>query len=149
MLPSFLQIQNLLNTYAARIDAGDFAGVGELFAHGRITVEENDVAVEGAAEVQQMYESWTRRYPDDGTPHTKHVTTNLVFDELDEETGSARTWTYVTVFQQTGEQTIEPILQGRYHDRFECVDGTWRFAHRHMYNDRLGDLSQHLLQDFG
>ena len=30
------EIENLLHTYAERIDAGDLEGVADLFAHGRI-----------------------------------------------------------------------------------------------------------------
>jgi ketosteroid isomerase-like protein len=146
MLPSHVQIQNLIGMYAERIDAGDFAGIGGLFAHAVITVEGSQARTAGARDIQAMYEQWTRRYADDGTPHTKHVTTNLIID-IDENAGTATCRSYITVFQQTPSLPLQPILQGRYHDRFERVDGTWRFAHRHMFNDRLGDLSQHLLQD--
>jgi len=146
MMPSHVQIQNLLFTYAERVDTGDFAGVGEIFAHATVTVEGSPNSTRGAKNIQKMYEEWTRRYPDDGTPHTKHVTTNLIID-VDEEAGTATCRSYITVFQQTATLPLQPILQGRYHDRFERVDGRWRFKHRHMFNDRLGDLSQHLLQD--
>ena len=146
MLPSHVQIQNLIGMYAERIDLGDFAGIGELFAHAVITVEGSHARTAGAKDIQAMYEQWTRRYPDDGTPHTKHVTTNLII-EIDEAAGTATCRSYIAVFQQTASLPLQPILQGRYHDRFERVDGKWRFVHRHMFNDRLGDLSQHLLQD--
>jgi ketosteroid isomerase-like protein len=146
MISAHAQIQNLLFMYAERVDTGDFAGVGEIFAHAVITVEGSQNATHGAKNIQRMYEEWTRRYPDDGTPHTKHVTTNLII-EVDEDAGTATCRSYVTVFQHTATLALQPILQGRYHDRFERVDGKWRFTHRHMFNDRLGDLSQHLLQD--
>jgi len=146
MLPAHLQIQNLIGMYAERIDRGDFAGIGELFTHAVITVEGSQARTAGAKDIEAMYAQWTRRYADDGTPHTKHVTTNLII-EIDEEAGSATCRSYITVFQQTPNLPLQPILQGRYHDRFERVEGKWRFAHRHMFNDRLGDLSQHLLQD--
>ncbi len=146
MLPSHVQIQNLIGMYAERLDSGDFVAVGELFAHAVITVEGSQARTAGANDIQAMYEQWTRRYSDDGTPHTKHVTTNLIID-IDEDAGTATCRSYITVFQQTPSLPLQPILQGRYHDRLERVNGAWRFAHRHMFNDRLGDLSQHLLQD--
>jgi len=146
MLPSHMQIQNLLGMYAERLDAGDFAGVAELFAHAVITVERLDTRAKGVGEVRTMYEEATRRFADDGTPHTKHVTTNFIID-LDEEAGAATCRSYFTVFQETPDLPLQPIVQGRYHDRFERVDGRWRFAHRHMLTDRVGDLSQHLLRD--
>jgi len=145
-LPSYVQIQNLLGTYAERIDAGDFAGVAELFAHAVITVERLDTHAAGVQEVEALYEQATRRFPDDGTPHTKHVTTNLII-EVDEEAGSATCRSYFSVFQEAPGLPWQPIVQGRYRDRFERVDGRWRFAHRHMITDLVGNLSQHLLHD--
>ena len=68
------EIANLLFEYAARIDAGDFAGVAELFRDGRILTEFGEVV--GYEAVLDMYRSSTRLYPD-GTPRTRHITTNL------------------------------------------------------------------------
>ncbi|MFN8625992.1 MAG: nuclear transport factor 2 family protein [Candidatus Binatia bacterium] len=146
VLPPYVQIQNLLGTYAERLDAGDFAGVAELFAHAAITVERLDTHAAGVAEVQALYEQATRRFPDDGTPHTKHVTTNLII-EIDDAAGSASCRSYFSVFQMTPDLPLQPIIQGRYRDRFESVDGRWRFAHRHMITDLVGNLSQHLLHE--
>lgn len=143
MIPE-IAVANLVYRYAERIDAGDFDGVAELFRHGEITVEGSDVRRTGVDEVRSMYEGWTRRY-DDGTPRTKHVTTNLLI----EVNGGERTATcrsYFTVLQQTEDLHLQPIIAGRYHDRFERVDEEWRFVHRHMITDLVGDLSRHLLQ---
>ena len=146
MLSGFFAIPNLIATYAERIDLGDFEGVGALFEHATITVEENDVVVHGKDEAQAMYEQWTRRYEDTGTPKTRHVTTNLILD-VDDEAGTGTCRCYFTVLQRTDTLPFQPIIAGRYHDRFERVDGVWRFAHRHMLNDLTGDLSQHMLAD--
>jgi hypothetical protein len=40
--------------------------------------------------------------------------------------------------------TLGPVLAGRYHDRFQRVDGAWRFAERTVYPDLIGDLSGHM-----
>jgi hypothetical protein len=32
-------------------------------------------------------------------------------------------------------------------DRFERVDGAWRFAQRHMIVDHIGDVREHLAFD--
>ena len=138
-------IANLIATYAARIDAGDFAGVAALFEHAVITSEGTDVESRGVAAVQAMYDGWTRRF-DDGTPRTKHVTTNLNI-AVDGDTATCRS--YFTVFQQTDALALQPIIAGRYHDEFAVVDGAWHFTRRHMFSDLFGELSQHLLQDFG
>ncbi|NIY64220.1 nuclear transport factor 2 family protein [Streptomyces malaysiensis] len=141
-------IPNLLARYAELIDTGDFQGLGRLFAHATITVEENDLEVSGEGEVRAMYERWTRLYADNGSPHTRHVTTNPILD-VDDEGGTATCRSYVTVFQCTDALPLQPILSGRYRDRFRRVDGQWRFEHRHMINEYIGDLSHHMLQAFG
>ena len=142
--PGEIAIANLVFRYAERIDGGDFEGVADLFRFGEITTEGTALCRRGYDQVLEMYEGWTRRY-EDGTPRTKHVTTNLII-ELDEESGTAECRSYFTVLQQTGALPLQPIIAGRYRDRFERVDDTWRFARRHIVTDLVGDLSQHLLQ---
>lgn len=145
------EIERLLHTYAERIDAGDFAGVGELFAHGRIAAvpgATREQMVSGRDAVVALYEATTRRYDDDGTPHTKHLVTNVVVDlEPGGATASARS--YYTVLQQVGGSPLQPIVAGRYHDTFQRVDGCWYFDTRTIFVDLLGDVSRHLLIDLG
>ena len=80
-------ITKLIYTYAERIDAGDFAGVGELFAHATLTFEGFGDAVTGQDAIAALYGRTTRRY-EDGTPRTKHVMTNVMVDVDDD--GDAR-----------------------------------------------------------
>ena len=64
------EIENLIYTYAERIDAGDLTGVAELFAHGRIEAAPDAPALDrGRERVRELYEGSTRLY-DDGTPRT-------------------------------------------------------------------------------
>ena len=142
MADNYRLIENLVYLYAERIDRGDLAGVAELFRHGRIQAGPG-VVFEGADEVRRMYDGATRLY-DDGTPRTKHVTTNVQVD-VDEEAGSGAARSYYTVFQQTDELPLQPIIAGRYHDTFHLVDGEWWFDTREMFVDLAGDLSHHLL----
>lgn len=139
-------IENLVYAYAERIDAGDLSGVAWLFRHGRVEAAPGMV-FEGAEEVRGLYASATRLY-EDGTPRTKHVTTNVVVDvdvDDDAERGTARS--YYTVFQQTDELPLQPIIAGRYHDTFHRVEGMWCFDTREIHIDLTGDLSHHLLFD--
>ena len=132
--------------YAERVDLGDFAGVAELFAHAKYKGGgPDDPGVDGAGPVQQILESMVRRY-DDGTPRTKHVTTNLVID-ADEDAGTATARSYYTVLQQLDGFPLQPIIAGRYHDAFERVDGEWRLTERVIFCDLIGDLSRHLTVD--
>jgi hypothetical protein len=144
-VPAHVAVANLVYAYAERIDLGDFAGMAELFRHAVVTADGSDERAEGAEAVLAMYESFTRRYEDNGTPHTKHVTTNLII-EVDEPAATATCRSYFTVMQQTSALALQPIIAGRYHDRFERVDGTWRFSHRHIISELFGDLSQHMLR---
>ncbi|TMK54946.1 MAG: nuclear transport factor 2 family protein [Actinobacteria bacterium] len=142
-------IENLLYTYAERIDAGDLEGVADLFAHGQITAQADTTTAqrfEGRDEVLGMYEAATRLYEDNGTPHTKHVTTNAIID-VDERAGTAVARSYYTVFQQTDALPLQPIIAGRYHDTFKRIDGAWWFDTRTMFVDLVGDLSHHLLYE--
>jgi 3-phenylpropionate/cinnamic acid dioxygenase small subunit len=66
---------------------------------------------------------------DDGTPRTRHVTSNIII-EVDEDAGTARSRAYYTVFQAALDFALQPIACGRYRDRFERVDGKWYFAER-------------------
>ncbi len=93
------EIENLLYRYAEAIDAGDFEGIGALFAHGAIADADGNPMAQGAEAVTRLYESTTRRYPD-GTPRSHHVITNPII-EIDEEAGTATGRTRYTVFQAT------------------------------------------------
>jgi hypothetical protein len=137
-------VENLVYAYAERIDAGDLAGVGELFRHGRIQAAPG-VVFEGSDEVRGLYEGATRLY-EDGTPRTRHVTTNVAV-EVDEGAGTAVARSYYTVFQQTDALALQPIIAGRYHDTFHRLEGRWWFDTREMFVDLKGDLSHHLLFD--
>jgi len=142
MPDSAREIENLVYTYAERIDAGDLAGVAELFRHGRIEAAPG-VIVEGAEKVRRLYEGSTRLY-DDGTPRSRHVTTNVII-EVDDDAGTAAARASYVVFQQTDELPLQPIIAGRYRDTFHRVDGEWCFDTRQMFVDLTGDLSRHLL----
>ena len=138
-------VARLIHTYAERIDAGDFAGVGGLFTHGRIALEDGTLVADGADAVEALYVATTRRY-DDGTPHTKHVTTNVIVEAARGGT-DAEARSYFTVFQGLADFPLQAIISGRYHDTFERIDGTWWFAERRMIPELYGDLSRHLLID--
>jgi 3-phenylpropionate/cinnamic acid dioxygenase small subunit len=132
-------IAALLFAYAERLDAGDFAGVAALFAAG-VFRSDRGGRYEGAAAVRDVLERLVILH-EDGTPKTKHVTTNLVI-EVDAMSATARS--YFTVLQATAKVPLQPIVAGRYHDRFEQRDGIWYFAERLIYVDLVGDVSDHL-----
>ena len=135
-------IAALVHGYAERIDAGDLDGVGALF-EGAVYRSERGGRYEGAEAVAAVLRKLVKLH-DDGTPRTKHVTTNLVID-VDAAAGTALARSYFTVLQQTAAIALQPIVAGRYHDRFVRRDGgAWRFAERLIFMDLVGDLSDHL-----
>ena len=145
MSDSAREIENLLYTYAERIDAGDLDGVAALFEHGRIAGMENgppETVFEGTARVRQMYDMATRLY-DDGTPKTKHLTSNVQI-YVDEDAGTARGSAYYCVTQATPDLPLQIIVTGHYRDTFHRIDGAWWFDTRTMYVDQVGDTSHHL-----
>jgi 3-phenylpropionate/cinnamic acid dioxygenase small subunit len=143
MSDSQREIERLLFLYAERIDLGDFDGVADLFAQAVLKGPVGDTGVRGRDAVLALYAASTRRY-EDGTPRTKHVTSNLIV-EVDDGAGRASARSYFTVFQALPDFPLQAIIAGRYHDRFERVGGLWRFSERRMLPELFGDLSRHLL----
>jgi ketosteroid isomerase-like protein len=139
-------VTTLIYTYAERIDAGDFAGIGELFAHATLTFEGFGDAVTGHQDIAALYERTTRRY-DNGTPRTKHVMTNMIVEVADDGL-SAQSRSYFTVLQAVpGALALQPVIAGRYRHGFSCVDDQWRVDTMHIMIDLMGDLSHHMLFD--
>jgi hypothetical protein len=66
--------------------------------------------------------------------------------DTDDQAGTATARSYVTVFQARPGLTLQPIMSGRYHDRFQRRDGCWRFTERRVLIDLTGDLTGHLRQ---
>ena len=138
------QIENLIYTYAERIDNGDLQGVAELFRDAEIVSTVHAVRRTGCDQVLQMYQHSCRLYEATGTPLTKHLTTNVII-ELNENGQEASARSYYTVIQATDALPLQPIISGRYKDRFRKVDTQWQFASREMLVDLIGDCSAHLL----
>jgi ketosteroid isomerase-like protein len=139
-------ITKLIYTYAERIDAGDFAGVAEVFARATLTFEGFGDAVAGREAIAALYTRTTRRY-EDGTPRTKHVMTNVMVDVADDgETASSRS--YFTVLQAVpGEFALQPVIAGRYRHTYTLMDDRWEVATMHITIDLVGDLGHHMLFD--
>jgi 3-phenylpropionate/cinnamic acid dioxygenase small subunit len=133
-------IENLIATYAELVDDGDFAGVGTLLADAVFTGSAG--SVRGRDAIEKTLRDNLIVY-EDGTPRTKHVTTNIVI-EVDEQAGTAVARSYFTALQALPDMALQPIVSGRYHDRFERRDGQWRFVERGVQTDLLGDVSRHV-----
>ena len=136
-------IENLMFLYAEAIDGGDFAAIGELFAHGRMVGPDGGISGEGREGVKAIYDNSTVLF-EDGTPKTQHVTTNLIF-EFEEDGRVARVRSRFTVFQALPDFPLQPIITGHYADTFRYDEEKgWHFTERRMRPVLLGDLSRHL-----
>ena len=138
-------VEALLYRYADAIDAGDLTALGGLFRHGRIAQQTPSgprTIAEGSDAIEAFYRSLVIVY-DDGTPRTRHITTNVTID-VDEAAGTATGTASYTVFQATDTLALQPIIVGRYRDSFHLVEGEWWFDTRAMAVDLTGDLSRHL-----
>lgn len=140
------QIENLIYTYAERIDDGNLEGVAELFRNAKIVSPAHNVTCAGYDEVLKMYQLSCRLYETTGTPQTKHLTTNVIVD-IYEDGASASARSYYTVIQATNSLLLQPIISGKYRDQFRKHNSSWEFSEREMIVDLKGDCSAHLLYD--
>ncbi len=99
----------------------------------------------GAEAAADLFAATTRRFAD-GTPRTKHLTTNSIV-ELSDDRRRADVRSYFVVLQQIDDGPLQPIAAGRYHDRLALVDDRWEFRERMMLPEMFGDVSNHLLFD--
>jgi ketosteroid isomerase-like protein len=139
------QIRNLLGRYCALMDAGDFAGLADLFKDATLADEHGAVFATGSEEVLALWTAQTHIY--DGSPRTRHVTANPVIDVDEAERTATATSSYV-VFQGVDGFPLQPIVSGRYADTFaRDAEGRWHWTQRRYALDHVGDLSHHLRSD--
>lgn len=138
-----LEIAELLYRYAELIDAGDFDGVGQLLSRATFGGAKTP-SVSGAENIAGLFAMTTRRFPDGGTPKTRHLVLNALID-LDGDSAAARS-TFLVV-QATDAVAFQPIVAGRYYDRFARDGDGWYFAERRADVEMVGDVSDHLLID--
>lgn len=130
------QITALVYDYCELFDTGRFDEFAAQFEHGQW-----HRADPGAAAARRWIDDHVQLY--DGLPRTKHLTTNLTV-EVDEQAGTATARSYITVLQALSGFPLQPIFAGRYRDRFERVDGRWRWTRREVIGDLYGDVSHHV-----
>lgn len=137
-MDDYRALENLVVSYASLVDAGDFDGVGALFADGAFVGSGGELR--GAAAVTRMLRDTVIVY-EDGTPRTKHVTTNIAL-EVSGDTASGRA--YFTVLQAAPGLPLQTIAAGRYADSFTRAAGGWRFTERRATVDLVGNVGHHL-----
>ena len=94
-----------------------------------------------------MYAQFTRVYPQTGTPRTQHVTSNVIIEPVGRERGALAVLHPGAPGHRGAAAAADhrrPLLRSlrRWH-------GVWRFTERRMEMELFGNLSAHLLQQFG
>jgi len=141
-----LAITELLYRYAELIDAGDFDAVGRLLARATFGGT-GPQGASGAENIAKLFGATTRRYPRHGnTPRTRHLVLNPIVDVIDQSATARSTF---CVVQNTETVPLQPIVVGRYLDRFSCDDAGWFFTAREVDVEMIGDISAHLMIDPG
>ena len=142
-------IANLLYRYAELMDAGRLEECVDLFAHARVVLDA-DAEPPVVVDRDGLLALWTSlvRIHADGTPRTRHLVGTPIL-EVDEKAKTATCRSTYTVFQQVDDGPLQPVISGRYLDRFEMVGGSWRFSERTYRADLVGDLSNHLTSRLG
>jgi 3-phenylpropionate/cinnamic acid dioxygenase small subunit len=139
---SHRDIERLLYRYAKYVDSAQWDELGRLFTYAEVQTSSGGEVVRGAAAVVDQWSSFNKVHAD-GTLRTRHLVTNVVID-IDESGGTAGAESYFMSFQATDRIPLQPIVGGRYRDRFRRIDGVWWFVERFIQVDQIGDLTDNL-----
>lgn len=136
------EINSLINEYSFTLDSGDLEGFLDLFENGQ-WVFNNSKPCLGREELWQNVVSRVIIY-DDGTPRTRHVSSNIEIT-ISEDELTATSQRYVVVYQQTDELPLQVIYSGHYFDEFvKDAVGGWRFSKCTVRGPLTGNLSYHM-----
>ena len=134
---SVYAIRDLVLAYADLVGESDIEGVAHLFAYGELSATGNPRVSRGRDEVRETYLA-TLGPPGSERPHIHNVTTNLIVD-VDDDRGMATCRSYFTVVRAPSRDAPRVSIAGRYEDTFHRIEGTWRFARRHIIIDLMGN----------
>ncbi|MFO7962326.1 MAG: nuclear transport factor 2 family protein [Desulfobacterales bacterium] len=135
------EILHLMNQYCFAVDTGDMEKFAGLFEYGQWAIEGSQpyFGKKGMLHLIKGIKIYR-----DGTPRTKHITTNVDI-QIDNEKGVSTGQCYVTVLQETDNFPLQPIFSGHYFDEFKQVDGSWCFASRTVRFALVGNMSAHVI----
>lgn len=141
MMNSKEEIVKLINQYSFTIDSGDLEGFAALFEKGE-WIFANAEAVKGKDLKEKVLDKIILY--DDGTPRTRHMTTNMDI-EIDEALGVATCTRYVFVVQQTEQLPLQVIYSGEYKDEFARNEKEqWYYKRLKIEKPFFGELKNHL-----
>jgi hypothetical protein len=143
LLASQREIEQRIYRMGYHLEDGDFDAVGDLLAHATFGADRiGRAAFRGRDEIREQYRRTNIVYPEGGR-RTKEIYSNIVV-QIHLETGTAASMTSFTVAQQVPGEPFALLVAGRYEDRWERVDGVWRWADRYIVAQYSNDLSKHM-----
>lgn len=134
-------VRKLIARYGHSLDEGKFGEVADLLQNAEFDIIGN--VVTGRDEIEAFLNAGIQRHAD-GTPRTWHTVTNTLID-VDASGEQASSSSYYTVLQQLDDFPLQPIVTGKYLDRFARVNGEWRFVRRAVTAHSFGDLQYHVM----
>ncbi len=143
-MDSYREIENLIYESAWLTDSkGPRAVCEEIFKHCKVLNPETDERVLGP-ELADSAEAMIRTWGPEKQLNTAHRISN-VWIEVDEEAGTARARSYLTMMQAVPQAgfPLQPIGSGVYHDTFSRIDGKWWFETHELDLRLVGDMSRH------
>ena len=137
---AYEEIRNLLGTFSEIMDAGDWVGLGNLFADGRIVDEQGREIASGREGITGLWTAMVRLY--DGSPCTRHLVSGPVI-EVKDTSATCRSSFLLTQKVPDGELVL--VAAGRYVDQLNVRNGRWTFSQRTFHLDQEGDMTKHLV----
>ncbi|MEP3890539.1 MAG: nuclear transport factor 2 family protein [Hellea sp.] len=142
----YYEIQNLINLYFQRVDAGDFEGCGTLFKKAVVHYPSSGMKIyKDPAAIAELMRSYVKLYGDAQTPLTRHHSGNIILEPTG--IGTAKAQCSAIIFQGTPDLPFQAIGEASYSDIFAKIDGLWTFTYREINLNFMGDMSHHLSRE--
>lgn len=128
------EISRLITRFAVQNDAGDWAGVSEMFTEdGRFVRPAGGDAIVGKSAIRASFESRPPR-------KSCHLITNIVVDVASASEATARCSLLFYAAPAGESAASSPALIGGFNDRLVCTADGWRFAERNGFLDLKVDF---------
>ena len=139
-------IQNLINLYFQKVDAGDFEGCGALFKDAVVHYPSSGMKIsKDPAAIAELMRSYVKLYGDAQIPLTRHHSGNIIIEPAG--TNTAKAQCSAIIFQGTPDFPFQAIGEASYSDVFEKIDNVWTFIYREINLNFMGDMSHHLSRE--
>ncbi|AKE91911.1 MULTISPECIES: nuclear transport factor 2 family protein [Rhodococcus] len=127
------EIENALARYALAYDDGDMDGVERVFGETAVfTMKIGDGDLIGPLNGREEIMGLFRGAHESQTDQRRHITTNLLIDEIDEK--NVRTVSYLLI-TSAENGALKVLSTGKYEDEWTRSGGDWVLTKRHIALD--------------